>query len=79
MTSQSRVLQGATNEAAAERHPDLLAAKGDAMVSQGNLAGAINAFTAALQPEPSHLAALVGRAQCYARLPDWRCALLLSA
>ena len=50
----------------------MLAAKADSMAGQGNLQGAINAYSAALALNSSHLGSLVRRAGCHLRLKDWR-------
>lgn len=55
-----------------EAHPGMLAAKGDSMAGQGNLQGAVNAYTAALALDASHLSSLVGRASCRLLMKDWR-------
>ena len=50
----------------------MLAAKADSMAGQGNLLGALNAYSAALALDSSHLGSLVGRASCHLRLKEWR-------
>ena len=70
---QTEFLQGgAAGGAPAERHPDLLAAKADAMASRGDFQGAASAFAAALAVDGQHLASLVGRALCCAHLQRWQ-------
>ncbi|KAA0160216.1 hypothetical protein FNF27_01880 [Cafeteria roenbergensis] len=51
-----------------DRDPDWLKAKGDDLLKAGDLAGAANAYGAALQRDPAHLGALGNRAVARLRL-----------
>lgn len=54
----------------AERQPVFLKDKGDALYSQGNFKGAINAYSTAIQLDPEHLLSYSNRAACWLKLGD---------
>lgn len=51
-----------------ERHPIFLKEKGDRLWRNGDMKGAIQAYTRALELEPMHVASLCNRAACFLRV-----------
>ncbi|KAK9802934.1 hypothetical protein WJX73_009821 [Symbiochloris irregularis] len=61
-------LQLHANAPLSTQHPLMLRDKGDRMLAQRNPAGAVNAFTSALDLDPRCASALAGRATCHLQL-----------